>query len=358
MARRTKRKKRTKPKSPSPWIWPFLALLGLFVVMALTLLPRRPPELPSPEMVRALVEATCFELGLKRQRVEVSERRIKVILPRRMRQERFLSTLKARLSAFSGLEIRQRREREGLGLEIQTSGGTLRVLLSYPKREPPQVAVVVDDLGPSLSQARSFMDLGEPLTLSLLPFEAESRRIALEAHRRGFEILVHVPMEPKAYPLRNPGRGALLVSMSKGELQEAIEQALDAIPFAIGANNHMGSRFMEDGHKVALLMEALSRRGMIFLDSLTTPHSQGKREATRRGLRFYKRDVFLDNDGTVGGFLNQWGKLLHLASRKGWAIGICHPHPSSLKGLSMALVDFRGAELVPLTWLPPEGFQH
>lgn len=353
---RTKRAKRGKRRKKGRGWWPWLilisaALLGAWVAY-LKFSPRPSPPAASPRELRDAIEASFFEMGLGRQRVEVLKGGYRVLLPQGLSGEEVKERIIERLGALRGVEVQVFSSAEGMVLQIRCEEGTLRVELS-PRRVPkPMVSVVVDDLGGDLALAEAFMDLGEPLILSLLPYEAHTREVAERAHRRGFEVLVHLPMEPKAYPLRDPGKGALLTSMGEEELREAIERGLEAVPFAKGANNHMGSRFMEKGEKVALLMEALSRRGMFFLDSLTTPRSQGKRQALAKGVRFYQRDVFLDNNRTTSGFLAQWGSLVEVAQRRGWAIGICHPYPSTLHGLSLALEEGK-AELVPLRWLPP-----
>lgn len=339
------------------WPWVLLAILGLLGIWLSYLhFAPKPPPLPPTTLreVRGAVQAALFEMGLGRQRVEITEGGYRVLLPPGLKAESVRDRLLRGLSGLKGVGIQVIGSPSGVLVEVYCPEGILKVELCPAKAKGPMVSVVVDDLGRNPSLAQAFMDLGEPFALALLPHEPYSREIAEKAHRRGFEVLVHIPMEPKAYPLKDPGEGALLTSMDEDQLREVIRSDIEAIPFAIGANNHMGSRFMEKAEKVALLMEALSERGLFFLDSLTTPRSQGETQARAKGVRFFRRDVFLDNSQNPSDFLAQWQSLVEVAERRGWAIGICHPHRATLQGLALAL-EARKVEVVPLSWLPDLG---
>ncbi|NIN61734.1 MAG: divergent polysaccharide deacetylase family protein, partial [Deltaproteobacteria bacterium] len=58
-----------------------------------------------------------------------------------------------------------------------------------------------------------------PLTFSVLPIAPYTETIVEEANRRGRELMLHLPMEPKNYPSFNPGPGALLADMSEAEIR-------------------------------------------------------------------------------------------------------------------------------------------
>ncbi len=58
----------------------------------------------------------------------------------------------------------------------------------------PRLAIVIDDLGNDRAQADALFKLSYPLTLSVLPYHSGSTEIAEEAHRRGYEVMLHLPM--------------------------------------------------------------------------------------------------------------------------------------------------------------------
>jgi len=222
-----------------------------------------------------------------------------------------------------------------------------------PLRHPrsPRIAIVVDDLGLDTRVAEEILRLDAPLTFSIFPLQPSSRRIAHKAYAEGREIILHLPMEPRGYPLKDPGTGALFVSMEEKELLRQLRKDLEAVPFITGVNNHMGSRFMEHGEKVRLVLNELKRRKLFFLDSRTTSKSQGYHIAQELALRADTRDLFLDNESDVGYTKLQLKQLIRIARNHGTAIGICHPYPSTITALKEMIpqIQAEGIQIVPLS---------
>lgn len=232
------------------------------------------------------------------------------------------------------------------------------LILRPPKLKPPplrpprpRIAIVVDDLGVDCRVAEALLRLDAPLTFSILPLQPYSRRIAKTAHAQGREVMLHLPMEPRGFPLKDPGTGALFVSMGERELLRQLRKDLDAVPFITGVNNHMGSRFMEQEEKVRPVLEELKRRGLFFLDSRTTAKTQGYRIARELALKTNERDLFLDNETDVQDIRAQVERLIRIAREHGTAIGICHPYPSTVTCLQEMIPKIKaaGIEVVPLS---------
>ncbi len=216
----------------------------------------------------------------------------------------------------------------------------------------PKIGIIIDDLGYDNTLARAFMALDIPLTLSVLPFTPNSRAIAQRARHAGCETMLHLPMEPIGYPSVNPGDGVLLVSMDKETILEILNNDLQQTPFVAGANNHMGSRFTENAEKMAIVLEALRKKGLYFVDSRTNSGSVAFKTAQQMALKTAKRDIFLDNDLSENALKIQMERLLSVARHKGRAIGIGHPHKETLnllKKYQSALTD--ETEVVPISRL-------
>ena len=96
------------------------------------------------------------------------------------------------------------------------------------------------------------------------------------------------------------------------------------------------------------VLKFIKRQGLFFVDSQTSPDSVAYREARRLGLRTAKRQVFLDHETDYAGTLRQIEELARLAERRGAALGIGHPHPSTIKALEDALPSLkrRGLQIV------------
>ncbi len=222
-----------------------------------------------------------------------------------------------------------------------------------PQAAPPgtRVAVVIDDLGRSLGDLQALGDLGVPLSYAVLPFETLTPEVVEELSRRGEELLLHLPMEAAGDV--DPGPGALLTRMGDRELIRGTRKALDAVPGAVGVNNHMGSMLSADEKSMRAVLSVLSERGLYFLDSRTSVETVGYRLASSLGIPSAERQVFLDRDVDPRRVTYQFRRLLELARLRGSAIAIGHPHPVTLEVLAREVpraVEL-GYELVPVSYL-------
>lgn len=199
------------------------------------------------------------------------------------------------------------------------------------------VAIIIDDMGSSLQELQALTSINAPLTFSIIPGLAKSREVAEAAHGKDHEVMIHMPMEPKDYPKRRLEKNGLLLSESDDEIQSQVKEYLRTIPYAVGANNHMGSHFTEDERKMQDVLQILKGKGLFFVDSMTTPRSVGQKLAREMGMRTAARNVFLDNVQDVAAIRNQIEQLARLSVKRGSAIGICHPHKATIQALAAEL---------------------
>ena len=149
--------------------------------------------------------------------------------------------------------------------------------------------------------------------------------------------MLHIPMEPKGYPQRKLEKDGLLISLSDEEIARQLRRYLELVPHAVGANNHMGSRFTEDTSRMLPVMQLLKQKGLFFLDSKTTSLSVGYSLAHELGMKSASRNVFLDNVQEVGAIRAQLQLLAQVARKRGSAIAIGHPHKATIEALTQAL---------------------
>jgi polysaccharide deacetylase 2 family uncharacterized protein YibQ len=211
---------------------------------------------------------------------------------------------------------------------------------------PPGLAVVIDDLGLDMKAAHRAIDLPPPVTLSFLPYGYELDRLAAASAARGHDVFLHLPLEPMGDA--DPGPNALLTSLTPAEVARRLAWDFGRLPAAVGVNNHMGSRGTADPGLMLAVLTEVKRRGLVFVDSLTTPVSVAPGIAGRLGLPFATRDVFLDNDPTAAAVQARLAEAEHIARRHGSAIAIGHPFPATLAVLADWLPDAerRGLRLV------------
>jgi polysaccharide deacetylase 2 family uncharacterized protein YibQ len=199
-----------------------------------------------------------------------------------------------------------------------------------------QIALIIDDIGFSLPRARKFLELEAPITFAILPRLAYSRDLAGEIYAQGHEIMLHQPMEPFDANI-DPGPGALYVGDRANRIIRIMEENISDIPFAIGVNNHMGSRFTSCQKEMKKALRVIKERDLFFIDSLTSSHSLGYETAKRLDVTTAYRNIFLDNLPTESAILFQLCKLQKHAMKYGYAIGIGHPYPETAKTIGRFL---------------------
>jgi hypothetical protein len=210
------------------------------------------------------------------------------------------------------------------------------------------IAVVIDDMGLNRTLSRRAVAM-RGLTLSYLPYGEELPVQTAEARAAGHELLVHVSMAPEGH--ENAGPNALDPGLSEEEIARRLEWALGRFSGYVGINNHMGSRFTRDQRGMTEVMALLKSRGLLFLDSRTTPHTLGPALAHRLGVPLAERSVFLDNVDTVDAVRRQLAELEATARREGVAVAIGHPKEATLMALEpwLETLEAKGFVLVPVS---------
>jgi uncharacterized protein len=198
---------------------------------------------------------------------------------------------------------------------------------------PGSVAVIIDDMGASLKEVQALLSIEQPLTFSVIPSLAHAKGVAEAAHGAGAEVMVHMPMEPEGYPRQPMEKIGLLVAMPETEVADRVNGYFRSVPYAAGANNHMGSRFTQNAEKMDVVLKVLQGKGMFFVDSRTSPASVGYQRARALGLKCGARQVFLDNVQDEALIGKQLAQVAAIARKKGSAIAICHPHPATIRAL-------------------------
>jgi polysaccharide deacetylase 2 family uncharacterized protein YibQ len=224
-----------------------------------------------------------------------------------------------------------------------------------PPVKPPKflgtgtVAILIDDMGTSVREVQELTSIGVPLTFSVIPGLKEAREVAATANRKGYEVMLHIPMEPQDYPRRRLEGNGLLLAYDDDEIEKRMAGYLQVVPNAVGANNHMGSRYTEDRDRMRRVLGILKENGMFFVDSMTTPKSVGLAVSREIGVRATARTApFLDNSQDVAAIKAQLETLAKLAVKRGSAIGICHPHQATIKALKeeLPVLKSRGIRFV------------
>lgn len=192
----------------------------------------------------------------------------------------------------------------------------------------PRVVIVFDDVGIDPGALDALMALPGPLTLSFLPYADDVQRKVSRALAEGNDILLHLPMEPTGDS--DPGPGALTASMDANALFTALGENLSRFDGYAGVNNHMGSKLTRDEQAMKRILAFLERRGLFFLDSLTTGDSKATLAGASVGAEVLVRDVFLDAEPGQDAVRRQLALAERIAAETGYVIAIAHPREDTL----------------------------
>jgi hypothetical protein len=254
-------------------------------------------------------------------------------------EEAYVETKAAILPSSS----RPPRERVGEAPAAPQASALPRVT---PKRQKAKAAkghrgdivLIIDDLGFDGQPLERLMALDPNVNVAILPNGTRASEFANRLHERGFEVLCHLPMQPRGK--ETPGRNAILTSMSDEEIARATRENIEAVPHARGVNNHMGSLATSDRRVMNSVIGAMPD-GMYFIDSRTAGGSVASDVARELNVRTAARHVFLDDSATESAVRRQLQALAEAAEKRGVAIGIGHPYPVTMRVLADELPGLR-----------------
>jgi polysaccharide deacetylase 2 family uncharacterized protein YibQ len=222
------------------------------------------------------------------------------------------------------------------------------------------VAVVLDDLGYDERALDALARWDAPLAVAVIPSAPLASRAVSLAKEKGWDLLVHLPMEPEAGPSEAEAIGA---RDGDDAIRAKVLEALRRTPGALGINNHQGSKATADARVVRAVLGVVKEKGLFFLDSRTTSASVAAAEAAAMGVPFLQRDVFLDDvaaetrakGGAPEALDAAWERAVALAGKRGEAIVIGHPRKETLAFLEKKLASEKsaGARLVRVSELVP-----
>ena len=217
----------------------------------------------------------------------------------------------------------------------------------------PRLAIVIDDVGINKSPIKKLIALDMPLTFAILPRQLHSTELANLINEAGYEIIIHIPMEPEDVNGNDPGKSALLLSQSDETIREKVKEMISEMPHAVGTSNHMGSKFTRDYDKMRTLLEEIKSSGLYFLDSRTTADSVAFKLAQQMGVKSSSRRVFIDNERETEAIKNELRRAIRYALKKGEAVAIGHPHKQTIAALAemKEAIKNAGIELVPASSL-------
>ncbi|TMV45681.1 divergent polysaccharide deacetylase family protein [Paenibacillus mesophilus] len=187
-----------------------------------------------------------------------------------------------------------------------------------------RIAIVIDDLGNNMAGTEEIMSAPFRLTVAVMPFLPTTKRDAEWAHRVGHDVIVHLPMEPLRGRRNWLGPGAIMTDLADDEIRRRVEAAIDEVPYAVGVNNHMGSKVTADERVMRIVLDVCKKRGLFFLDSKTHYRSVVSRIGSELGVPVLQNQIFLDDIASTAHISRQFELIRKQVDEQRTCIAIGH----------------------------------
>ncbi len=220
---------------------------------------------------------------------------------------------------------------------------------AFRSKKGPKIVFVIDDIGYHNYYEKELFNTGVPLTFAILPQLSYSTYYSMIGKKRGYEIILHQPLEPEGeWGQTDPG--FITTGMNRDQAKQMLERNLKTVPDAIGINNHMGSKATQNSKLMRWIFDELKKKKMFFLDSMTSSNSIAWVTAQNVNLPQLKRNVFLDNEDDTAYIERQIWQLVDQAKDQGYAVGIGHYRKKTLDAIKKLVpkIKKQGIQMVTL----------
>ncbi len=219
-----------------------------------------------------------------------------------------------------------------------------------PVKVAGYITIILDDWGYNRAHCKQLAALDGAVTAAVLPGLEYSTDIIQCANASGHEAILHLPIEPHVIHETYPRGYFLTVAMTPEEVRRSMKRTLDNMKGIIGVNNHEGSKGTENVALMTTVLTELKRRGLFFVDSVTSDKTVGSQVAAKVNIPFARRDIFIDNRMDRASIERQLLLAAGIAKEKGFALAIGHDRALTLQvvGEQIRKLKLQGYVFIPL----------
>ncbi len=218
----------------------------------------------------------------------------------------------------------------------------------------PVVAVVVGGLGINATHTKSAIDeLPPEVTLSFAPDATSLQLWINRARAAGHEVLIETPMEAYDYGRMKMHPLTLLASENEARNKARLDRILSRSTGYFGLINSQGSKIGDDGAAMTPVLQAVSERGLAFIDDGSLNAANMKQLSGETRLRYVRADSAIDAKLSAEDISSEFLELESEALEHGAALGAGYAFPITIEMVKTwtASLDQKGIVLAPVSAL-------
>ncbi|UUV18723.1 divergent polysaccharide deacetylase family protein [Fusobacteria bacterium ZRK30] len=231
------------------------------------------------------------------------------------------------------------------------SKGEEKLILEINYFTPPQLAILIDDVGMNTKTTAYFKKIDRDLSFATIPYLPKTSQATKILKDVGFEVILHMPMEGSNDILNRRTQGLIKPSMTEKEIYDKFDGAIENLGAVKGFNNHMGSRFTNDPEKMRELLSYVKKKEMFFIDSNTNSKKEGYKIAKELDIPTYYTSYFIDNSHKKEDIMEAIKVSVGLAKERKKVLVIGHYRKETAEAIYEMLdyIEDEGVELVPIS---------
>jgi len=190
------------------------------------------------------------------------------------------------------------------------------------KYKKGKIALILEDFGAKYDENTvEFLSLPFKVSISIVPGRKYSKKISDDAVQENKEVIINLPMESKNV-MGEKENYLLINTMTRTQMSSLMNSVFTELPGAKGLNNYSGSLATENVTLMRNLALILRRKGLYFVDNITSTKSKAFDTMSQLRVKTKKRNIILDMEPVRERILYQFELLKEFAKQDGMAIGI------------------------------------
>lgn len=220
-----------------------------------------------------------------------------------------------------------------------------------PVESRPVVAILITNLGLSKPLTEEALKLPHNVTLSFSPYASDAKVWAKKARGEGFESLVDLPMEPSNFPISDPGPNGILSSLDGAEISSRLHWIMSRYPGFVGLLGTADEKLTASLPAMRPLLTELTARGVVLIYKKSPQNAELATLIKTQNLTAVGADMVIDEDLAPAAIMQQLDALAELAKTQGYAIGIAHSYPPTVRAITMWNEDLakKGVDIAPVS---------